>query len=61
MKNLKCVIETRMGSKRLPGKSMKFICGRYRLIDFVIQNALNSKYLNEKYIYINLTKKIILA
>ncbi len=57
MKNLKCVIETRMGSKRLPGKSMKFICGRYRLIDFVIQNALNSKYLNRKNIFILTSNK----
>ena len=24
MKNLKCTIEARMGSTRLPGKSMKF-------------------------------------
>jgi spore coat polysaccharide biosynthesis protein SpsF len=41
-----------MGSKRLPGKSMKFINDKSRLIDFVILNALNSKYLNEKNIFV---------
>jgi len=57
VKNLKCIIETRMGSKRLPGKSMKFIHEKYRLIDFVIQNALNSKYLNKKNIFILTSSK----
>ena len=41
MKNLKCTIEARMGSTRLPGKSMKFLNKDSRLIDFVIMNALN--------------------
>ena len=52
MKNIKCVIEARMGSKRLPGKSMKLINDKFRLIDFVILNALNSKNLNKKNIFI---------
>ena len=56
MKNIKCTIEARMGSKRLPGKSMKFLKDKFRLIDFVILNALNSKYLNSKNIYL-LTSK----
>ena len=56
MKNIKCAIEARMGSKRLPGKSMKLIYDKFRLIDFVILNALNSKKLNKKNIYI-LTSK----
>ena len=48
MKNLKCTIEARMGSTRLPGKSMKFLNKDSRLIDFVIMNALKSKYINKK-------------
>ena len=52
VKNIKCVIEARMGSKRLPGKSMKLINDKFRLIDFVILNALNSKNLNKKNIFI---------
>ena len=46
MNKVKCVIEARMGSKRLPGKSMKYLSNNLRLIDFVIRNALSSKYLN---------------
>ena len=41
-----------MGSTRLPGKSMKFLSQNLRLIDFVIINALNSKYINKKNIYL---------
>ena len=52
MNNLKCTIEARMGSTRLPGKSMKFLSSNFRLIDFVILNALSSKYLNEKNLYL---------
>ena len=52
MKNLKCTIEARMGSKRLPGKSMKFLTKNSRLIDFVIMNALKSKYINKRNIYL---------
>tara|TARA_Y100001970_G_C14253479_1_gene873454 strand:- start:3432 stop:4151 length:720 start_codon:yes stop_codon:yes gene_type:complete len=52
VKNIKCVIEARMGSKRLPGKSMKLINDKFRLIDFVILNALNAKKLNRKNIFI---------
>ena len=52
MNNLKCTIEARMGSTRLPGKSMKFLSSNFRLIDFVILNALSSKYLNEKNFYL---------
>ena len=48
MKNLKCTIEARMGSTRLPGKSMKFLNKDSRLIDFVIMNALKSKYINKR-------------
>ena len=52
MKNLKCTIEARMGSTRLPGKSMKFLNKYSRLIDFVIMNALKSKYINKKNLYL---------
>lgn len=52
MKNFKCVIEARMGSKRLPGKSMKLITSKYRLIDFIICNALQSSYISKKNIYL---------
>ena len=41
-----------MGSKRLPGKSMKFLTKNSRLIDFVIMNALKSKYINKRNIYL---------
>ena len=41
-----------MGSKRLPGKSMFFLNNGYRLIDFVILNALNSKYINNKNLFL---------
>lgn len=57
MKNLKCTIEARMGSTRLPGKSMKFLSQNLRLIDFVIINALNSKYINKKNIYLLTSKE----
>ena len=52
MKNLKCTIEARMGSTRLPGKSMKFLTKDSRLIDFVIMNALKSKYINKRNLYL---------
>ena len=48
MKNLICTIEARMGSKRLPGKCMMTLSKNYRLIDFVILNALKSNYLSKK-------------
>ena len=57
MKNIKCTIEARMGSTRLPGKSMKFLNKNFRLIDFVIINALNSKYINKKNIYLLTSRK----
>ncbi len=56
MKNIKCAIEARMGSKRLPGKTMKILKDKNRLIDFVISNALSSKHLNRNNIYL-LTSK----
>ena len=56
MKNFKCVIEARMGSKRLPGKSMKLITPKFKLIDFIMRNALQSIYINKKNIYL-LTSK----
>lgn len=46
-----------MGSTRLPGKSMKFLTQSFRLIDFVILNALSSKYINKKNIYLLTSKK----
>ena len=46
-----------MGSTRLPGKSMKFLNKNSRLIDFVIANALKSKYLKEKNIYLLTSNK----
>lgn len=52
MKNIKCVIEARMGSKRLPKKTMKFLNKKFRLIDFVILNALSSRYFNLKNIFL---------
>ena len=50
-KKISCVIEARMGSKRFPGKSLKKLNKTHRLVDFVIKNALSSKYLNSKNIY----------
>lgn len=47
MFKLACVIEARMGSKRLPGKTMQFLDSKNRLIDFVILNALSSKFINK--------------
>ncbi len=65
MKNLKCVIEARMGSKRLPGKSMKLITPKFKLIDFIIGNALNSTYINKKNIFLltskNKNNKILIS
>ena len=49
-----------MGSTRLPGKSMKFLSQNLRLIDFVIINALNSKYINKKNIYLLTSRKRII-
>jgi len=46
-----------MGSKRLPGKSFKFLGLNHRLIDFSILNALGSKYLNNKNIFLLTSKK----
>ena len=46
-----------MGSKRLPNKSMKLLTSNYRLIDFTILNALGSKYLNKKNIFLLTSKK----
>jgi spore coat polysaccharide biosynthesis protein SpsF (cytidylyltransferase family) len=57
MKNLICTIEARMGSTRLPGKSMMTLFKQYKLIDFVILNALQSNYLSKKNIYILTSKK----
>ncbi len=57
MKNLICTIEARMGSTRLPGKSMMTLCKKYRLIDFVILNALQSNFISKKNIYILTSKK----
>ena len=56
MKNLICTIEARMGSKRLPGKCMMTLSKNYRLIDFVILNALKSNYY-PKNIFVLLTKQ----
>lgn len=57
MNKIKCVIEARMGSKRLPGKTMKILFKKFRLIDYVISNALSSKYLNKKNLYLLTSKK----
>ena len=46
------VIEARMGSKRLPGKSLKKLDKNNNLIDYVIKNLLKSKYFKNKNIYI---------
>ena len=46
------VIEARMGSKRLPGKSLKKLDQNNNLIDYVIKNLLKSKYFENKNIYI---------
>ena len=60
MRKIKCIIEARMGSVRLPGKSMKFLDKKFRLIDFVIINALKSKFITKKiFIYSHQKKKII--
>ena len=54
-----------MGSKRLPGKSMKLITPKYKLIDFIIRNALKSTYVNKKNIYVltskNRNNKILIS
>ena len=46
-----------MGSIRLPGKSMKFLDKKFRLIDFVIINALKSKFITKKNIYLLTSKE----
>jgi spore coat polysaccharide biosynthesis protein SpsF len=51
-KNFICVIEARMGSKRFPGKSLKKLDKSNNLIDYVIKNVLESKYFNNKNIYL---------
>ena len=56
MKKLICVIEARMGSNRLPGKSMKILFKGERLIDFVIKNSLKSKFITKRNLFI-LTSK----
>ena len=43
-KKIICTIEARMGSKRLPGKSLKKLDKDNTLIDYVIKNVLNSSY-----------------
>ena len=58
MKNIKCVIEARMGSKRLPGKSMMNLLENYKLIDYTIQSALNSNFLSNKNIYLLTSKNL---
>ena len=54
-----------MGSKRLPGKSMKLITPKFKLIDFIIRNALQSNYINKKNIYLltskNKNNKILIS
>ena len=47
-----CVVEARMGSKRLPKKSLLNLDRKNKLIDFVIKNVQSSKYFNDKNIYI---------
>ena len=46
-----------MGSTRLPGKSMKFLNKKFRLIDFMIINALKSKFITKKNIYLLTSKE----
>jgi len=46
------MIEARMGSTRLPGKSMKFLDKKFKLIDFEIINALKKKLKKKKNIYL---------
>ena len=46
-----------MGSKRLPGKSMKFLTTKFRLIDFIIGNILSSSFFNKKNIFLLTSKK----
>ena len=53
-----CVIEARMGSKRLPGKSMMNLLGKYKLIDYTIQSALNSIFLSNKNVYLLTSKNL---
>ena len=59
------MIEARMGSKRLPRKSMKLITPKYKLIDFIIGNALQSTYINKKNIFLltskNKNNKILIS
>ena len=54
-----------MGSKRLPRKSMKLITPKYKLIDFIIGNALQSTYINKKNIFLltskNKNNKILIS
>ena len=52
-KKIFCIIEARMTSGRLKGKTLKKIDKKNYLIDYVIQNILSSKYFN--------TSNIVLA
>ena len=44
---LGCIIQTRMGSKRLPGKVMKKLDEQKTVLDYVIDQIGNSKLINK--------------
>ena len=58
MKNILCFIEARMGSSRFPGKVLKKVNKNYRVIDYVLNNPLNSKYFNNNNIFLKKKKKL---
>lgn len=44
--NIVCTIEARMGSSRLPGKTMKKILGKH-MLELLIERLKRSKYIND--------------
>ena len=41
--NIYCIVEARTSSTRLPNKVLKNLSSKDKVIDFVIQNLINSK------------------
>ena len=44
-----CIVQARMGSSRLPGKTMKMMTDDKRIIDFVVDQLQSSKFIYSKF------------
>lgn len=51
-----CIIQARMSSRRLPGKTLKLLCG-YPMLRYVIDNILKSKKIKKIIVATSLLKK----